>query len=183
MAILRTRCECSRVVVVDIQERLLPSIHEHEQVIAQTVKLLNAARILGVPIFVSEQYKKGLGETHRAILDATGNAPRLEKSTFSCCGDNAMQSALTADDRKQIILVGIETHVCVLQTALDLLVQGFQPVVAADAVGSRRVFDRDVALDRMRQSGATVTTVESLIFELTQRSGTDVFKQILSLVR
>ncbi len=136
-----------------------------------------------MPILVSEQYKKGLGETHRKIGDAAGDATRMEKMTFSCCGDDAMRRAMADEKRKQVVLIGIETHVCVLQTALDLLVLGIQPVLAVDAVGSRRPLDHDVALGRMRQAGIVLSTVESLIFELTQRSGTPEFKQILQLVR
>lgn len=183
MSPFQLRREQCRIVVVDIQDRLLPSIHEHEHLVCQSVKMLNAARILGVPILVSEQYKKGLGETIPAIGDAAGDAPRMEKMTFSCCGDDAMRCAIGEEGRKQIVLLGIETHVCVLQTALDLLAHGFQPVIAVDAVGSRNRLDRDVALERMRQAGVVPSTVESLIFELTLRSGTPEFKQILQLIR
>ena len=183
MAAIRLQRNQARVLVVDIQERLLPSIFEHESVIANAAKMLHGAKVLNVPVFVSEQYKKGLGETNAAILHAAGEAPRMEKMTFSCCGDAAMRAALCSDERRQVILVGIETHVCVQQTVLDLVADGFQPVILADAVGSRRPLDRDVALDRMRQAGAIVTTVESAIFELTHQAGTVEFKQILSLVR
>lgn len=183
MSPFQLRREQCRIVVVDIQDRLLPSIYEHQDLICQSVKMLHAARILRVPVLVSEQYKKGLGETNRAIGEAAGDAPRMEKMTFSCCGDDAMRRAIGDEGRKHIVLLGIETHVCVLQTALDLSVHGFQPVVAVDAVGSRNRIDRDVALERMRQAGVVLSTVESLIFELTLRSGTPEFKQILQIVR
>lgn len=173
----------AQLLVVDIQERLLPSITDHAAVVAQSVQMIRAAAVLGLPVTVSEQYPRGLGATVPEISAAVQDATRLEKTAFSCCADTACRTRVTGLNRGHVLLVGIETHVCVQQTALDLLSLQMQPVVLADAVGSRRPFDRQVALDRMRAAGVIITTVESAIFELLHEAGTELFKRILPLVR
>lgn len=179
----RLNLEHAQLLVVDIQERLLPQIHEHESVVARAEQMIRAALALELPVTVSEQYPRGLGPTTPAISAAAQAAPRLEKTTFSFCADTSCREHITALLRPQVLLIGIETHVCVQQTALDLLELQMQPFVLADAVSSRRVFDRDVALERMRAAGAIVTTVESAIFQLVHEAGTERFKRILPLVR
>lgn len=179
----RLDCERAQLVVVDIQVRLLPSIADHDSVVAQAERMIRAASVLGLPITVSEQYPRGLGATVPIISEAAQGAVRAEKMTFSFCADEACRARVTEVTRPQVLLVGIETHVCVQQTALDLLRLGMQPVVLADAVGSRRPFDCQIALDRMRAAGVIVTTVESAIFELVHEAGTERFKRILPLVR
>lgn len=175
--------EHCQLLIVDIQERLLPYIHEHETIVASAAKMIRAAHALEVPVTLSEQYPKGLGDTTPAIRDAAGDAPRAEKMTFSFCGDPACRETITRHVRSQVLLVGIETHVCVQQTALDLIGLQMQPVVLADAVGSRRPLDDRIALDRMRHAGVIVTTVESAIFQLVRESGTELFKRILPIVK
>ena len=173
----------AQLVVVDVQERLLPLIHEHESVVSQCIRMIRAARVLDVSTLISEQYPAGLGNTTPALLDAAGDAPRAEKTAFSVCRDEATRNPILNRPQKQVLLIGIEAHVCVLQSALDLLAAGAQPYVLADAVSSRRAFDRDVAFDRLRSAGVVVTTVESAIFELLEFSGTNEFKQILPIVK
>ena len=173
----------AQLLVVDIQERLLPLIDNHQNVVAQAERMIRAAAALDLPITISEQYPKGLGSTVPAVLAAADGAARAEKMTFSFCADAACRQRITAAARPQVLLVGIETHVCVLQTALDLLEMQMTPYVLADAVGSRRAVDHDVALDLLRQAGVVVTTVESAIFRLVHAAGTDLFKRILPIVR
>jgi nicotinamidase-related amidase len=173
----------TQLLVIDIQERLLPQIADHEQVVRRAEQMIRAAAVLDLPITVSEQYKKGLGPTTPPIESAAGVAPHFEKLTFSFCADPACRERIKNVARRQVILVGIETHVCVLQTALDLLDLNLTPYVLADAVGSRRPLDHQIALDLLRQAGGVVTTVESAIFQMVHEAGTDLFKQILPLVR
>ncbi|RMF85422.1 MAG: hydrolase [Planctomycetota bacterium] len=181
--LVRLDREQAQLVVVDVQDRLLPLIHEHEQVVAQCARMIRAARVLEIPMLVSEQYPAGLGHTTSALLDVADGASRAEKSAFSVCRDEATFAPIKRAARPQVLLVGIEAHVCVLQSALDLLASGRQPFVLADAVSSRRPLDRETAFDRMRAAGVVVTTVESAIFELLEFSGTPEFKQILPIVK
>jgi nicotinamidase-related amidase len=176
----------AQLVVVDIQEKMLPHVAENDGVLAQSVRMIRAAVEMELPITVSEQYVRGLGPTLPEVLAAAGAPPRyerIEKMTFSVMGHEPLRERIVGLGRPQVLLVGIETHVCVLQTALDLLDLDRQPIVLADAVGSRRAGDRGVALDRLRSAGATVTTVESVIFELLERAGTELFKRLLPIVR
>lgn len=179
----RLRADRSQVLLIDVQERLMPHILDGQQVVAQIVRLLRAAALLGVPVTVSEQYVRGLGSTIAPIRDLLGPAPRLEKQTFSCMGDETMRGAVESLGRPDVVLVGVEAHVCVQKTALDLLAAGRRPVIPVDAVGSRRALDRDTALARLAAAGAVLTTVESWIFELQDRCDTKVFKELLPLVR
>ncbi len=173
----------AQLLVVDLQEKLLPHIAEHETVISQVVRMVRAARELELPITVSEQYPEGLGRTPAAVLVAAEGAARLEKLTFSLWQDEPLRERLLLLARPQVLLVGIEAHVCVQQTAFDLLETQMVPFILADAVGSRRALDRDIALDRMRSAGLAVTTVESAIFEMLDQAGTELFKRILPIVR
>ena len=129
---------------------------------------------------------RGLGPTRQEVLDAAAAAPncrRIEKMTFSVFRHAPLRERIVSLDRPQVLLAGVESHVCVQQTALDLLVHGLEPYVLADAVGSRRPGDYSVALDRLRAAGAVVTTVEAAIFELLERAGTELFKRMLPVVR
>lgn len=175
--------ERAQLLVVDIQEKLLPHIAEHERVVAQAARITRAAAALAVPVTVSEQYPQGLGPTTPALNAAAEGAARATKMTFSFCADEACRRRLVEVGRPQVLLVGIETHVCVLQTALELLEMQMEPIVLADAVGSRRVLDWQIALERMRAAGVIVTTVESAIFEMVHASGTELFKRVLPLVK
>jgi len=179
----RLNREHVQLLVVDFQERLLPYIENHADILAHAERMTRAAVALDIPITVSEQYPRGLGATVPAIAEAAEGAVRVEKTTFSFCADEACRTRVSTVMRPQVLLVGIETHVCVQQTALDLLAMQMRPVVLADAVGSRRPFDRQIALDGMRAAGVMITTVESAIFQLVHESGTELFKRILPLVR
>ncbi|MGD2107972.1 MAG: hydrolase [Phycisphaerae bacterium] len=173
------------VLVIDIQQKLLPAIRHNERLVATCRKLLDAARIFDLPVLATQQYPKGIGPTDPAIarcLDAAG-ATTVDKLTFSAWGETAVREAILAIDRPQVILLGIEAHVCVQQTALDLVSRDYDVFVCADAVGSRGRLDYERSLDRMRQEGASVTTVESVLFELCNRCDTPQFKAMLEVIK
>ncbi len=181
--IARARPADCVLLVIDLQERLIPVIHQRELVLEQSRKIIQAAQLLKLPILATEQYPKGIGTTCAEIKQLLSNAPIMEKMTFSGCGAQSFAPYWDQLNRHTAIVCGVETHVCVQQTVLDLLERGQQVLVLADAVGSRRVLDRDFALQRMRDAGATLTTTESVIFELLGRAGTPEFKEALKLVK
>lgn len=169
------------LLVVDVQEKLIPLIHDHQRIVWNIGRLIDAAKILGLPVAATEQYPKGLGPTIPGIADRLDGASA--KIAFSCghCGD-VLQQFRDAQVHK-ILVVGIETHVCVQQTVHDLLADGYRTFVAVDAVGSRNPLDHEIALRRMDSSGATLTTTEAAMFEWCEVAGTPEFKQISALVR
>ena len=173
------------VLVIDIQEKLLPLIRNHERVTQACVKLLRGLSVFAAPIVVTEQYPKGLGGTVSSICDALGEAEYrvLEKPTFSAWADPVVREALIAHDRPQIVVIGIEAHVCVQQSVLDLVSRDYDTFVCADAIGSRGTGDYECALHRMRQEGAWVTTVESVLFEICHRCDGPDFKRMLEVIK
>ena len=171
------------LVVIDIQERLLPTIFESERVVQNTVRLIKGARVLGIPVLVTEQYKKGLGATTPAIAAEIAGFTQLEKIAFSACGAPGFEKALKAKKVTDVILCGIEAHVCVSQTCLDLLDKGFRVFVVVDAISSRTTDNHFIAVERMRDAGGIVMSTEMVLFELLEKAGTDEFKQILALVK
>jgi nicotinamidase-related amidase len=172
----------SRLLIIDMQEKILPVINDQEAVLANCLKLIEVANILNVPATATEQYPKGLGATVPAIAERLPDRPeKIEFSCLNCLDWNS--SASDPEGRFKVVVAGIESHVCVLQTVLDLLSQGFRVFVAADAVGSRKPLDREIALQRMASSGAVITTTESVLFEWCERAGTAEFKEISRLVR
>jgi nicotinamidase-related amidase len=171
------------LVVVDIQDRLLPAIFEKERVLQNTLRLVQGVGILQVPIFATEQYRKGLGATVPEVATAIPAFAPLEKLAFSACGAAAFLPALKQKKVSQAILCGIEAHVCVSQTCLDLLDEGFRVFVVADAISSRTPENYQIGLDRMRAAGAVIVSTEMVLFELLEQAGTAEFKQILALVK
>lgn len=174
--------EC-QLLVIDVQEKLVPRIHESAQVVAQCVRMMKIAGELGLPLTLSEQYREGLGATVAPVAEAAAGAAQVEKMTFSACGDAAALGTLVAHGRPYVLIAGIEAHVCVQLTALDLLNEKMQPVVLADAVGSQRPMDRETALARLRQEGVLITTVEAAAFEMMERADTALFKRVLKLLK
>ena len=170
-------------IVIDVQEKLFPLIHEHDQLAKNMSILIQGLKILGIPLLVTQQYTKGLGETIGAIKATIGDYHHIEKMAFSCCGDEGFMNELRKLNKKNVILMGIESHVCVLQTALDLIAENFQPVLIEDCVSSRKPNDKRIAVKRIKQAGTIVSTYESILFELTEVSGTDLFKSIVKLVK
>jgi nicotinamidase-related amidase len=173
----------SALVVVDVQEKLMGAIHDAPRVEREIVRLVEGAKLLGVPTLACEQYPAGLGPTTAAVAAALGEARPIEKLVFSAADESKFMEALRRLDRDLVVVVGIEAHVCVLQTALDLLSRGFRVHVAADATGSRSPENRTIALARMAAAGVRVTCVESVLFEWLRRAGSDVFRGVSKLVR
>ncbi|OFX37615.1 MAG: hydrolase [Bacteroidetes bacterium GWA2_40_15] len=180
---MRIQLEDTAAVVVDIQERLLPHIYQWEQTLQNCLKLIDGLQVLTVPVVVTQQYTKGLGPTVAAIVNKITAFNHIEKNSFSCYGEPVFKNKLTSLGKKNVILCGIESHVCVLQTCLDLIEASYIPVVVEDCVSSRKPDDKTIAIERMRQEGARITTLESLLFELTRCAGTDTFKSISRLVK
>jgi nicotinamidase-related amidase len=177
----------SQLLVVDIQERLLPAMADGERVVANVRKLITAARRLNVPVTASEQYPKGIGHTVASVAEALGEAPFVfPKVTFSCARDEAIADRLArvgANGRRQIVVCGIEAHVCVLQSALDLGHAGYEVAVVADAVSSRQVGSRELAFGRLGPSGVAIVNTEMVLFEWVERAGTAAFKDVLALIK
>jgi nicotinamidase-related amidase len=169
----------SLLVLVDIQERLLPKIHDHAPLLKNALALVESCKILNVPVLVTEQYPEGIGPTVAALKPALDQCAPIGKRTFSCCREPRFMQALKESGRKQIILAGIETHVCVFQTAADLVREGYAVEVVSDAVGSRTAENKTIGLARMRALGADIGSVESCLFELLETSACPEFKQVL----
>ncbi len=171
-------------VVVDIQERLFPHIYEHEQLKKNIEILVDGLKVLEIPMMVTEQYKKGLGETIESIAEKIKEYPAYEKTAFSCCDDATFSHKLEEGSYKKfVILFGIEAHICLMQTAIDLKAEGHHPVIIEDCVGSRNPENKRIAINRMLQEGITVTSYESILFELCRFAGNDTFKAISKLVK
>jgi nicotinamidase-related amidase len=182
--IMKIRRDNTIAVVVDAQERLFPHIHEQQELAGNIEKFIIGMQILNLPIIVTEQYVKGLGRTLPRFQTALSDyySP-MEKISFSCCGEQEFLDSLENLGRKQILLVGIEAHICVLQTALDLRERQYRPVIIEDCISSRKPNDKRIAIERMRRAGCAITTLESVLFELCVVAGTDMFKQISQLVK
>lgn len=173
----------SVLLVVDIQARLMPAIHQAEMVELGAVILLDAAARLGIPRLISEQYPKGLGETVPMVAAAAADVTPMPKIAFSCAADPAIAAAVDATGRRLVVLAGAEAHVCVLQTALGFKAAGYDVVVVADATSSRRPESKNVALRRASQAGITVATVEMVLFEWLGAAGTEEFRAISRLIK
>lgn len=171
----------SVLLVVDVQEKLVQLIPEYEHVVWNIRRLIDGAKILGVPTLGTEQYPQGLGPTTPQLAVKLGPLP--SKVAFSCAGCGEFMEQLQALRRTKVLIVGIEAHVCVLQTAMDLLAAGYRVYIAVDAVGARFEVDEATALNRMQISGAALVTTEMALFEWCRVAGTPQFKQISALVR
>ena len=177
--------ENTQAMIIDVQERLTPHIYDHENIVKKTVTIIKGLQALGISIMLNEQYKKGLGDSLPELRDVLegDNAKSFEKVTFSACDNNDTWHHLAQQNRSTVLLIGVEAHVCVLQTALDLLDNGMQPVIIGDAVGSRFPYDKKQAIRRIRRAGGIISTVETILFELCRSSEDPAFKTILNLIK
>ena len=173
----------TQALVVDIQDRLFPHINNNEQLLQNSITLIKGLKLLKIPFILNEQYPKGLGHTIKPIKELLKEEIAYEKVTFSCCQTDATMHAIKNKNKKFIIVFGVEAHVCVLQSVLDLLEAGFAPVLVTNCIGSRDSNDKRVAIDRMTQAGAIPTTYESLLFELCASAKNSSFKEISKLVK
>lgn len=177
------RKDKAALVIVDIQERLAVAMTEREKVISNTLHLAEASRLLDFPLLITEQYSKGLGPTVPEIRNAIESYAPIEKITFSCCGEQMFSEAVQELGKKQIILAGMETHVCVLQTCIDLLREGYDVHVVSDAICSRTKQNYKTALEYMRDAGAVITCTETVLFQLLEKAGSEEFKAISKRIK
>ncbi len=180
---MRILKEESAGLILDIQDKLFPHIFQNDIIEENTLVLIQGLKLLEIPMLVMEQYRKGLGITLAPLRNVLGNYDSIEKMSFSCCDNEVFDAELLRLNKKNIIIAGIEAHVCVLQTSVDLLKGGYQPVVVEDCVSSRKENDKKIAIERMRQEGVIITSYESVLFELARVSGTETFKAISKLVK
>ena len=173
------------LIVVDMQKKLLPPIWEKERLVRNVQLLIRLAGILKIPSIVTTQYAKGLGETVPDIVDLLPNTPSIDKLMFSCFGSDAFCSTLKRlpGQRTTVLLCGMETHICVMQTALGALREGYLVHVASDAVGSRTELNWRIGLERMRASGAILSSAEMMLYELLRSSGAPAFKELLPYLK
>lgn len=180
MRILR---EDTIALLIDVQERLMPHIFEAEKLEKNLQILIEGLKLMHVPIIVSEQYKKGLGETILSIQTLVNDFPHTEKTSFSCCDEPTIQERIELSGRRNILLFGVEAHVCLLQTAIDLKERGFNPIVVVDCISSRTLENKMIAVERFKQEGVVLTSYESILFELCRVAQGDAFKALSKLVK
>ena len=180
---MRLDSKQTAMLLVDVQERLFAHIHNHELIEKHLLVLLKGLKTLEIPILCNQQYTKGLGQTISSVHYLLGKTTIYEKCTFSCYQNSEVTEALEALHVKCVIVAGVESHVCVVQSVCDLLDAGFEVIVCADAIGSRKEYDHHIALRRMEQGGASLATTESLLFELLQSALHPQFKEVSALVK
>jgi len=170
-------------LVIDIQEKLFPHMSQKEELLNNILKLIKGLQLLEIPFILNEQYPKGIGHTVESIRELLKDKKVYEKFSFSCCKTDNTMEAIKNKNKKFVIVFGIETHVCVMQSVIDLLEAGFTPVLVTDCVSSRNPYNKEIALLRMQQEGVILSTCESLLFELCVSSKNKVFKEISKLVK
>ena len=176
----------AQLLVVDVQDRLLPAMHEGEAMVERCAILVQAAQRLGIPVTVSEQYRKGLGATVARLDSIKGDATVMEKTHFSCAADPGIAAhvgGLARAGRSQVVICGIEAHVCVTQSALGFRAVGLPVTVVADAVTSRQPSSVALALTRLSTAGVTVANTEMVVFEWLHQAGTPEFKELSKLIK
>lgn len=183
MEITRMKREDTVLVMVDFQERLMPAMRNEDKVVAQAAMLATGCKEFDIPILVTQQYTKGMGATVAPVAEALGDFEHIEKKEFSCMLNEDFRKALEATGKKTVIVCGCETHVCVQQTVLDLLAEGYNVYVAGDCVSSRKKYTRDTAIARMAGAGAIITNAETALFELLGSAADPHFKAISKLVK
>ena len=173
------------LVVVDIQEKLLPPIFNKETLVKNSQLLIRLAKILSIPLVVTTQYSKGLGSTVPEIASLLTDVPAIDKLEFGCFGSDQFRSRLKSlpGSRNTVLLCGMETHICVMQTALGALNEGYLVHIASDAVGSRAEWNWKIGLDRMQSAGAVISSTEMMMYELLRCSGTPQFKELLQYLK
>ncbi len=171
------------LVIIDIQSKLWNVMYEKEALLENAQKLVKGMQVLGVPIVLTEQNPKGLGPTAPELMQSMPDVKPLSKMEFSCCRNKEFQGALTNIMRRQILICGIESHICVYQTALALLGSGYEVQVVADVVSSRAVRNRDIALSRLQSEGAKLTVSEMALYELLGTAESPQFKEMLKVIK
>lgn len=173
------------VVVIDVQERLIPAMHPElkDRALKHMQALLKASAVHQVPVVCTEQYPKGLGATLPEIRSLIDPYEPIVKTAFSCCDVESFTRKLESINRPNIAVIGMETHVCVYQTVVGLLQRGYKPILLKDGVCSRKLLDFETSVDQMRNEGACISTTETLLFAWTREAGSEAFKKISTIVR
>ena len=180
---MKIKAEDTAALIIDFQEKLVPAIADHDEIVAKAAIFTAGLKELGVPMSVTQQYTKGLGETVPAMKEAIGAFEPMEKTAFSAMGCDAFVEWVKAQGKKTILVCGVEAHICVLQSIVDLIGEGYRVFIVADCVGSRKVYNKEYAIQRAVQEGAFVTTCEGALYEMTQGAGTPHFKAISKLTK
>ncbi|MFA5628658.1 MAG: hydrolase [Dehalococcoidales bacterium] len=171
------------LLVIDIQEKLHSVIYQKENLTDNVLKLVQGANVLELPIILTEQYPKGLGGTIPEVMQSLAGVCPIEKTEFSCCANENFKNVLSSLGRKQVLVCGIECHICVYQTALALKEAGYEVQAVADAVSSRTPENKEIGINLMRQKGITITGTETALFELLKVAGGEKFKAISRIVK
>ena len=177
------KTENASLLIVDIQGNLAHSMYGKELLFKNAQKLIKGIQILGIPIICTEQNPKGLGPTIPEIADLLSNIQPISKMTFSCCQNDRFIQALKALNRKQVLIAGIEAHVCIYQTSIDMVDLGYEVQVVTDAVSSRNIENKEIGLQKMKDYGISLTSVETALFELLKVAEGEQFKEILKIVK
>lgn len=180
---MRIKPEQTIALIIDEQERLLPVIHNHQEILHRTEILIKGLNLLQVPLILTQQYTKGLGMSAPSLFEAAQTTEWMEKRTFSCWGEETIRKTIQNSHRQKILICGVESHICVQQTVLDLLSTGYEVFLIADCVSSRKPSDLEFALQHMQQAGAVLTTSEAILFELMDTSLHPHFKEISKLIK
>tara|TARA_B100000686_G_C16444176_1_gene788541 strand:- start:3 stop:542 length:540 start_codon:yes stop_codon:yes gene_type:complete len=175
--------DASVLMVIDIQAKLAPAIENVDRIVANTTKLLNVADALGVPILATEQYPKGLGHTIDEIVPLIPDGATIKKEHFCSTSDPKCAAHLDGLARRQVVLTGMEAHICVLQTALDLKARDYEPNIVADAVSSRSLTNHSAAIERARDEGVGIVTTEMVVYEWLEKANNDLFRTVLPLIK
>ncbi len=177
------RAEEALLLVIDIQEKLFPLIHEKETVMENTVKLIRAAKAMKIPVLLTEQYPRGLGRTMPEIMSELEGIKPIEKRSFSCFGSDEFRDAVTESAARYLVITGIETHICINQTAFDAQDMGYTPVVIEDATGTRRPGDHETAIRKLSDNGILVESAEMTIYEALESAENRAFKEVLKIIK
>lgn len=180
---MKLKKEDTIFVVVDFQEKLMPVMENKNDLEDKVCRLANAMKKLGIPHIVTQQYTKGIGETIPSIAEAIGKFTPIDKTSFSCMRNEEFAAKFEEADKDTVVICGIEAHICLQQTVLDLLTKGYKVYVPADCTSSRSSMDKLTSLDRMRDAGAVITTYESIVYELLGDAKAEEFKAISKIVK
>lgn len=180
---MRITRENTIALIIDFQEKLMPVMACKEDLEKRTDILIRGLKALEIPMYITQQYTKGLGMSIASVYEAAETKDYLEKITFSCYDEEGIRSVIDSSGCKNIVICGIEAHICVLQTCIDLKEAGYQPILVTDCISSRKRSDKEMALTRAQQEGILLTTSEAILFELTRISGTQTFKIISKLIK
>ncbi|QZE13456.1 isochorismatase family protein [Halosquirtibacter laminarini] len=173
----------SVALIIDLQEKLIPVMQKAKDTIKNNKIVISGLEALEIPTIFSQQYPQGLGTTVQEIVEKTSAFQSFDKTDFSCFKHDMFQSFLNANEAKNVIITGIESHICVLQTAIDLKDAGYNPIVVVDAIDSRKKINKKMAIKRFEMEGIMLTTVESILFELTESAKAPAFKTISKLIK